>query len=309
MRRDHKKYKTNDDVMNTPEFKLRINEISKNLSNINFSKIEHNMLISYVQDYVNLQIKYIGLDPEEMGEYSIIKNEMVFYPPNYEECIKHIFKRYSKYSIDEIRDKHKTTLSFFVPFNDHTDCLVYIRNYSGFISEVAHMALMLLSYYLKIPCNRMVSELYDGTMTLIFGLHLDKIKRDEQIYSCLPEEIKDIARNLVNLNPLISDVEYIYEQTLMNKLEALPNYMLNIEKCFSKNRINVLNFKQEEIRNYVHNEIVLCHIQASYILMKYKENFGIDDYYRRFWNEIFKLNKLNYKDVGKLLRQKFNIVL
>lgn len=296
--------------MNTPEFKLKINEISKNLSNMDFSKIEHNVLISYVQDYVNFQIKYLGIDPEEMGEYSIIKNEMVFSPSNYEDCIKHIFERYSKYSIDEIRDKHKITISFFVPFNDQTDCLVFIRNYSGFISEVAQMALMMVSYYLKIPCNRMVSELYDGTMTLIFGLHLDKIKRDEKIYSCLPEEVKVIARNLVNLNTLISDVDYLYEQTLMNNLEdTLPNYMLNIERCFSKNRIDVSNFKQEEIRNYVHNEIVLCHVQASYLLMKYKKNIRTDVYYRRFWNEILKLKILNYKDVGKLLRQKFNIFL
>ena len=136
--------------MNIKECEEKIVEIRNNISNIDFKKIEHNILVSFVQDYVNFQITFLGIEPEEMGNYSIIKREMVFYPPNYDKCVQKIFNMYSKYPMSEIKEKHNKKMSFFVPFPDRDECLVYINSFSGFVSEVAHLALMLVSYYLNI---------------------------------------------------------------------------------------------------------------------------------------------------------------
>lgn len=82
--------------MNIKEFEEKIVEIRNNISNIDFKKIEHNILVSFVQDYVNFQIAFLGIETEEMGNYSIIKREMVFYPPNYDKCVQKIFNMYSR---------------------------------------------------------------------------------------------------------------------------------------------------------------------------------------------------------------------
>lgn len=296
--------------MNIKELEEKIVEIRKNISNIDFNKIEHNILVSFVQDYVNFQITFLGIEPEEMGNYSIIKREMVFYPPNYDKCIKRIYNMYSKYPMSEIKEKHNKKMSFFVPFPDQNECVVYINSFSGFVSEVAHLALMLVSYYLNISCDRMVSELYDGTMVLNFGLHLDKIRRDALVYCCLPEEIKNIAKRLALLDPFGSTIDYLFEGASLNKLEnIIPDYINDIKKCIFKNDISFLNLSNEQLRNYMHNKIEVCHIQASYILKKYKEINEDDDYNFKLWFLIMREKILRYKDVSILLKNKYRISL
>jgi hypothetical protein len=296
--------------LNIKECEKKIIKVRNNISNIDFKKIKHNILVSFVQDYVNFQITFLGIDLEEMGNYSIIKGDMVFYPNNYDKCVQKIFNMYSKYPMSEIKEKHNKNISFFVPFPDQYECLVYINSFSGFISEVAHLALILVSYYLNVPCDRMVSELYDGTMVLNFGLHLDKIRRDALVYSCLPEKIKNIAKSLTLLDPLRSNTDYLFEGASINKLEnIIPDYINDIKNCVIRKDNSILNISNEQIRNYMYNEIILHHIQASYILKKYKEMNENDDYYSKLWSLVMKERKLLYKDISIFLIDKYGIAL
>lgn len=291
-----------------------IKRISNKLKKIDIKTIDKDHLILYSQNYLDFIIRFLGMEKNDMDYLAIITKDMVYNPVIFNDFLN--FYR-EKYDINETIEELKKIpshcyVAFYHPKGERG--FVYIEKNSHLVSELAHFALHQVGYYKDKVEDQLVSELFDGTMVInfekvshLFKDELNEIQRRNGVYNCLPKDIKNYIREISMYGDKYDNkyvfLETKFKKTCMNKIE-------DIKKDLNKIQITIPCSKEKPEWHYIVEEVLNCHMQASYILTQYKEKYGMEDpFYRKLWLRILKCETLTYSSISTLLESEFDISL